>query len=313
MIIWHGPIWIDALSDKVNVIEVQDILKKIGFDQRFNTEQTAICVISLFDNHPKLIRIHDIIVHAKKKLGKNYAENTRESIRKLSLKRLVNHGLAIYNKDDPQRPTNSGLANYCLTDEFYEILNKPKSRESLIESWNKLHKTMAAQIEDTTHNISVRFPNGKTYTLSPGPHNLLEKYIVEKFIPCRIKKPEIVYLGDAREKMLYVNHDLIRKLGIVLDEHDKLPDVIAWSPASHKFYVIESVTSVGPVEESRKKEIDQVINKKSGKKFNIVYTTAFLDRKTFSRFAGIIASNTFVWIAAEPDGLIQYSEKGIDL
>ncbi len=303
-----------CLSDKVSIQEIQKILNQLGFPQRFNTEQTAICVISLFDNHPKLLRIHDIIEHAKRQLKKNYAENTRESIRKLSLKRLVNHGLAIYNKDDPARPTNSGLANYCLTDEFYKILKSNfKTRTQLIQSWNKLHENMKEQIVDTSHGVSIKLPDGKQLKLSPGPHNVLEKYIVEILVRAKVKQPYIVYVGDTKNKMLYVNEKLVKKLGIILDEHDKLPDVIVWSHAKHKFFVIESVTSVGPVEESRKKEIDNVINKKTGKNYGMVYITAFLDRKTFARFAGIIAVETYVWIASEPDLLIHYSKKGIDL
>lgn len=302
------------MSDRLDIQKTQEILKRLGFDPRFNTEQTAICVISLFENHPKLIRIHDIITYAKNKLNKNYAENTRESIRKGSTKRLVNHGLAISNKDDPSRPTNSGRTNYCLTDDFYEILRSGgKSQEKRVQTWNELHGSMIAQIDDTTHNVTVKFPDGKTYELSPGAHNLLEKYIVERFVLSMIKKPEMVYLGDTRKKMLFVNENLVKKLGIILDEHDKLPDVIVWSHTSRRFHVIESVTSVGPVEESRKREIDYIINGKTDKKYDITYTTAFLDRKTFSRFAGIIASDTSVWIASEPDGLIQYSKKGIDL
>lgn len=313
MVIWHHPIWIDALSGSMTIQELQKILDQLGFPQRFNTEQTAICVISLFDNHPKLLRIHDIIEHAKKRLKKNYAENTRESIRKLSLKRLVNHGLAIYNKDDPARPTNSGLANYCLTDEFYKILKSdPKSRAQLMTSWNKLHEKMKEQVIDTTHKVSIKL-DGKQVELSPGPHNVLEKYIVEVLIPSRVKESEIIYVGDTRNKMLYVNEKLTKKLGITLDEHDKLPDVIAWSKSAKKFFVIESVTSVGPVEDSRKTEIENVINKKNHKSYPIVYITAFLDRRTFARFSSIIAMDSFVWIAAEPDSLIHFSKKGIDL
>jgi type II restriction enzyme len=161
--------------------------------------------------------------------------------------------------------------------------------------------------------VTVTLPDGKKLELSAGAHNVLEKYIVEVLIRSQVKKPEIVYIGDTKKKMLYVNEKLVKKLGIVLDKHDKLPDVIVWSHASRRFFVIESVTNVGPVEESRKKEIDNVINKKTGKNYDIVYITAFLDRKTFARFAGIIANETYVWIASEPDQLIRYSKKGIDL
>lgn len=298
----------------MNIEDVAKILKQLGFDDRFNSEQTAICVLSLLHNHPKLLRIHDIIVHARKNLNKAYAENTRESIRKSSLKRLVNHGLAINNKDNPTRPTNSGSNNYCLTDEFYKILKSTGSeRKQLVLQWNKSHGNIVKQLADLKHEISVKFPNSKQFKLSPGPHNILEKHIVEDFVSKKIKKPEMVYLGDTRNKMLYVNDKLVKKLGITLDEHDKLPDVIAWSHKSKRFYVIESVTSVGPVEESRKKEIDGVLNKKSSKRYGIIFITAFLDRKTFRKFSDIIAKDTYVWIASEPDGLIHYSNKGIDL
>jgi len=314
MVIWYRPIWIDALSGKVSIQEIQKILDQLGFPQAFNTEQTAICVISLFDNHPKLLRIHDIIVHARKHLGKDYAENTRESIRKLSLKRLVNHGLAIFNKDDPSRSINSGKWNQCLTDEFYTILkSSQKDRPSLIKAWTKLHKNLKENSIDTTHKVSIKISDNKHLDLSPGPHNTLERHIIENLVRSKIKQPEVVYVGDTKKKMLYVNEDLVAKLGIILDKHDKLPDVIVWSKLDKKFFVIESVTSVGPVEESRKSEINNIINKKAGKNYSIVYITAFLDRKTFAKFSSKIASDSFVWIAAEPDGLIHFSKKGIDL
>ncbi len=298
---------------KMDLNTVRDILAKLGFESRFNTEQTAICVIALSNNKGKLMRIHDIIQYAKDRLNKPYAENTRESIRKLSLKRLVNHGLVILNKDDPSRPTNSGKTNYVLADEFRKILNIGEAaRSKLISQWNKEHAHIPTKEEQAAHEIDIGLPDGKKFKLSPGLHNLLVKKIVEQLIVSHVEDPEVVYLGDTRNKMLYTNDKLIKKLGIILDEHDKLPDVIVWSSKWKKFIVIESVTSVGPVEESRKKEIDDVINGKTGKDYDIVYITAFLDRQTYGKFAKIIAWDTFVWIAAEPGGLIRYSKSGID-
>ncbi len=296
---------------KIN--DISKILKQLDFDDKFNTEQTAICIISLFENHPELLRIHDIIVHAKKKLHKEYAENTRESIRKGSLKRLMNHGLVISNKDDPRRSINSGKTNYSLTDDFYDILKSKDRRKQLISSRKKLHTKISIEIKNSKHKVSILLPNGKKLSLSPGLHNILEKHIIENLIPKKIKNAEVVYLGDTKHKMFYVNKKLLKKLGITLDKHDKLPDVIVWSQKSMKFYVIESVTSVGPVEEMRKKEIENVINGKSSKNYEISYTIAFLDRKTFRKFSEVIANDTNVWIATEPDGLIQYSKNRIDL
>ena len=39
---------------------------------------------------------------------------------------------------------------------------------------------------------------------------------------------------------------------------------------------------------------------------SVFYITAFLDRDTFRRFSKIIAWDTAVWIAREPEGLIKY-------
>lgn len=105
---------------KLSVNQVRKMLDELCFPARFNTAQTAHCVLAMADNKPRngLVlghkslregaRIHDMIDFARTELGKRYAENTRESIRKSSCKQLVDYGLAVANPDDPARSTNSG-------------------------------------------------------------------------------------------------------------------------------------------------------------------------------------------------------------
>jgi hypothetical protein len=66
-------------------------------------------------------------------------------------------------------------------------------------------------------------------------------------------------------------------------------------------YFIESVTSVGPMDNKRIVELQELTkNVKSGK----IFVTAFLDFKTFKKFLESLAWDTEVWMVDMPDHLI---------
>lgn len=66
-------------------------------------------------------------------------------------------------------------------------------------------------------------------------------------------------------------------------------------------YFIESVTSVGPMDNKRIVELQELTkNVKSGK----IFVTAFLDFKTFKKFSESLAWDTEVWVADMPDHMI---------
>ena len=290
--------------------KIKDILEKLGFNERFNTEQTAVCVYVLFKKQKDMkgLRIHDIIVNAKDLLNKNYAENTRESIRKLSLKRLVNHGLLILNPDNPKRPINSGLTNYSLEPSFREILKNDKNT-NLIKKWGDGHKDLLKNLKERIerHDIYLKI-NNKTIKLSYGEHNMLIKQIIEVLIKNKFLGFEVFYIGDTKNKQVYIDKSILKKLKFKIDIHDKMPDVMAYSNKLNKILVVESVTSVGAFEDSRVQEIEELIKNKFKKKIeDIIYVTAFLDIATFSKFSKIIAFGTRVWVAEKPERTINYS------
>lgn len=308
----------------MDVDGVKQILKKLNFEERFNTDQTAICILIMLDKTKRKdllfntlndgVRIHDIIKYSDILLNKKYAENTRESIRKSSLKRLVDHGLVIVNSDNPSRPTNSGNTNYILEKTFEDILRIDKSnRDSKINTWLNLHKSLIKIKKelDLKNNVEVEILTEKI-ELSPGEHNVLIKEIIESFCKKFISNPMIIYVGDTKNKEIFKNVSFLLKLGFDIDIHDKMPDVIAYDMSNKKLIFIESVTSVGPFEELRKKEVENLVQKRfRNKKMikSIFYVTAFLDRNAFRKFSNIIAWNTSVWIATEPNGLINYELK----
>ncbi|PYV84561.1 MAG: hypothetical protein DMG05_24405 [Acidobacteria bacterium] len=298
---------------------IKKLLDDLGFPTRFNTEQTALCVLALADQSPqtRLIlgkrtlregaRIHDIIEFGRHTLGKTIAENTRESLRKTSIKYLVDFGLVEANSDDPQRPTNSGLWHYVATAEFLDLIDSigTDTYSGKVTAWRRRHPELLTQISERqhAHRLSVTLPDGTVTELSPGAHNELEKQTIEVFIPKFVQSPRLLYLGDAAEKMRFIDERDLARRGITFSVHEKLPDVVVASKVSRRIYNIEAVTSVGPVTDLRKKEITALYPKKT----SLVLVTAFPTRSVFRKFSDQIAWGTFVWIADEPDHLIRFN------
>ena len=81
-----------------------------------------------------------------------------------------------------------------------------------------------------------------------------------------------------------------------------LVEETSWQDATKNWlYFIESVTSVGPMEPKRIKEIEEMT---TGVTAGKIYVTAFLDFKTFKKFSEMLAWETEVWIADMPDHMI---------
>lgn len=304
---------------KKKIALVQDTLRQLRFPGRFNTDQTAHCVLAMADDKPRKglvlghatlrsgARIHDMIGFARAKLGKNYAENTRESIRKSSCKQLVDHGLAVANPDDPARSTNSGNWHYVLANDFLAILDctDDSKRQKLITKWLAGHpERMRYALElEAAHQQKAALPEGVNVILSPGMHNALVKMILEVFLPRFVEEPKTLYVGDTRYKMLYVNEPLRAKLGIKLGVHEKLPDLLLYSEKQARLFAVEAVTSVGPITDLRRREIAELL----GEAVKVAYVTAFPTKQEFKKFADQLAWDTIAWIAEEPGHVVRFN------
>ena len=153
------------------------------------------------------------------------------------------------------------------------------------------------------NKVPLQVADGKVYKLSPGKHNKLEVAIVEEFAPRFAPGAKLIYLGDTAEKILVFEKSVFAKLGIPTLEHGKFPDVILYDKRNWLF-LIEAVTSHGPVSPKRHFELEKLLeNCTAGK----VYVTAFLDVSTFKKFANDIAWETEVWISEMPSHMIHYN------
>src|SRR5207248_8922899 len=67
-----------------------------------------------------------------------------------------------------------------------------------------------------------------TIRLSPGDHSELIKAVIEEFAPRFAPGGVLVYAGDTGEKWGYFDKALLAKLGMVVDGHGKMPDVVLY-------------------------------------------------------------------------------------
>lgn len=246
------------------------------------------------------IRIHDVIAFTNKNYGTTYAENSRETIRKQAMHNFRN---AAFIEDNGQA-TNSPNYRYRLTDEMLSLIQSfgtagwEKNWKQFMSSHDSLIDLYSSKRNLKKMPVKI---NGEDFTFSLGKHNQLQKAIIEEFAPRFAPNSECLYVGDTTEKDLVKNMAKLRSLGFEITLHDKMPDVVLYSEEKNWLYFIESVTSVGPMEPKRIKEIEEMtVAVTAGK----IYVTAFLDFKTFKKFSEALAWETEVWIADMPDHMI---------
>lgn len=246
------------------------------------------------------IRIHDVIAFANNNYGTTYAENSRETFRKQAMHHFRNAAFI----EDNGKATNSPNYRYRLTDEMLSLIQSfgtagwEKNWKQFIENHDSLVDLYTSK--RTMRKMPIRI-NGETFTFSPGKHNQLQKVIIEEFASRFAPSTECLYVGDTEKKDLFKNSEKLQRLGFTITLHDKMPDIILYSEEKNWLYFIESVTSVGPMEPKRIKEIEEMTEGVTAGK---IYVTAFLDFKTFKRFSETLAWETEVWIADMPDHMI---------
>ena len=152
--------------------------------------------------------------------------------------------------------------------------------------------------------ILLKMTDGKTIFRSPGIHNHLQVAVVEEFCPRFAPGANLLYVGDTALKHLVFDAHELAKLKVPVTTHDRLPDIILYWPERNWLFLIEAVTSHGPVSPKRHREIEAMLK---GCPAERIYVTAFLDVGAFRKYAGDIAWETEVWIAETPGHMIHFN------
>lgn len=236
------------------------------------------------------------------------SEGSYDDIRRKDLKDTLLAGLVIASAGKPGASMNDPTRAYALHPAFAELLRSfgQKGWQTSAASFMALRASLAEELraKAAVNVVPVELPDGTKLGLSNGPHNLLQKAVVEQFLPRFGHCSQVVYIGDTAFKSLHVDTSLANKLKLDLDPSRKIPDVIAYSAAKNWLYLIEAVHSFGPISNKRRIELTEFANDSGA---GIVFITAFLDLQAFRKCAANIGWDTEVWIATEPDHLIHWN------
>jgi len=297
--------------------EAREILTSLGLPISQRNVRSGLVLLALADigkedswknaSRP-LLRIWDMMDFMRKKYGKNYAANSRETVRRQTIHQFEQARLVDRNPDDPKRPTNSGKNVYALTDDALAVIRSYGSRrfDQRVAGFLGKHGSLHAayQASRAVHRVSLSMPDKSTVYLSPGAHNRLQVAVIEQFGPRFAPGARLLYLGDTAKKHIVCDDQRLSSLRVPITKHDKLPDIILYQKRRNWLFLIEAVTTHGPVSPKRHREIESVFAKSPAER---IYVTAFPNVRTFRKYAGEIAWETEVWIADNPDHMIHFN------
>lgn len=297
--------------------DARTVLIDIGMPTGQLNDRTALVLLALADLSPDkpwpdtkspLMGVTPIMEWSGLHYDRQYAANTRETFRRQSLHQLISAGIVLYNPDNPARPVNSPGAVYQLSPEAVSLFQYFGSA-----SWNsELAKFLAVKpglaakygAARERNLVPISIPGGSSINLSPGAHSVLIRAIVESFAPIHIPEARLVYVGDTGDKYGYFDVEFLRELGVSVDRHGKMPDVVLYDIRREWLVLVESVTSHGPVDGKRHAELKSLF---AGSRKGLVYVTAFPDRGVMREYLNEIAWESEVWVASAPTHLIHFN------
>ncbi|HEV2964799.1 MAG TPA: BsuBI/PstI family type II restriction endonuclease [Candidatus Angelobacter sp.] len=316
LLLQQSPMKKNPIKIRERIKEAEEILKSLGLPREQQNERSALTLLALLDLKPEepwsscqnLLRgITPIMEFISTWYGKKYAPNTRETIRRFTVHQMIDAGLLVTNPDRIDRPTNSPDWVYQISAPALDLL-----RNFGVEQWGaKLDNylssmgTLKAKYaqERRMARIPIEIEPGKVIELSPGGQNNLVEMIWQEFAPRFTPGAKLIYLGDTDEKFAYFDKEHLAKLGVDVNLHGKMPDVILHYTKAGWLVLVEAVTSHGPINPKRRAELRTIF---AGSKAGLVFVTAFLDKKTFIKYGSDISWETEVWIADSPSHLIHF-------
>lgn len=299
------------------VEDARHILELLGMDRERSNERSALVLLALSNLSPgmswaevesPLLGTRAIMDFMRDKFAREYAPNTRETVRRFTLHQFVEAGIVVQNVDDPQRPVNSPYWNYSLSMPVRTLLAsygsdawQSRLRDYLVERPG-LIALYAAERE--MEKIPVALPDGDLVALSPGGQNELIRSMVEEFCPRYAPGGVVLYVGDADSKWAIFAQNDLKALGVDIDRHGKMPDLVVYLPDRGWLLLMEAVISHGPVDAKRKRELEELfVNAAVG----LVFVSCFPSRAVYRRYADKIAWESEVWFADEPTHMLHFN------
>lgn len=302
--------------------EAKRLLKLFEFDEKRTNDMAARTLLSLLNLREgdtwdqatnNRIGVRGLMDWMRKKLDYQIAENSRETIRREVLHQFVAAAFCEHNDDDPDRTTNSPKNVYRVSPNALSVIRMYSGSEdnssdflpALEEYLAYAPSLVKLQREERRMaKIPVRMPSNEIAYINPGGQNKLIKSMVEEFCPRFIPGGNVLYIGDADNKTAYYKEEYFASLGINLDMHGKMPDLVVYQKDKNWLFLMEAVTTHGPVDPLRKKNLESLFG---GSEAGIVYVSCFPNRRVLRSHLMNIAWETEVWLESHPTHMIHFN------
>ena len=307
-------------SIKKVINEALEILENVGIPLNTKTERglekMAVCFLAVAGvtkdwrkaKENTKLKSRDIINIVNKNFEENISPGSYDDIRRKDLRLLVLADLIVNSGVSKGSATNDPTRGYSLHSDFKDLIVTYKT-----DDWNNgftafsKGKTNLSEVlarKRDIERIPVKLPNGKPLNFSVGEHNVLQKAIIEEFLPRFGAGASVLYVGDTSNKLLHIEVEELKKLNFFELSHNELPDIVAYSKKHNWLYLIEAVHSSGPMSEARVLELKKMLK---DCRAELVFVTAFLTRNDFRKWQMEIAWETEVWTADHPDHLVHFN------
>lgn len=294
--------------------EAKQMLRDLGFpaaqtNDRSGRTLQALAQVSAktrwSDATNEMLGVRALMDWMRSELDHPIAENSRETVRRQTLHQFLEAGLVIFNEDDPGRPTNSSLSNYKLNNDALALIKSYGSPQyaELLKGYLEKNQSLAEKYKATRamSRIPLKLPNGFEMSLGAGGQNVLLKSMVDDFCSYFVPNGEVLYIGDADSKLSYFAKEKFMDLGVIIEEHGKLPDLVVFQKEKNWLFLMEAASSHGPVDSKRHSELSAIFANSSA---GLVYVSCFPDKATMRKFLADLAWETEVWLSSDPTHMI---------
>jgi adenine-specific DNA-methyltransferase len=306
----------DPIAAKKKITEALDILNALNVPAQQQNERSALTLLALAnvkasskwsEAESNLIGITEMMDYFRNHYGKNYAPNTRETVRKMTIHQFIQLGIVHANPDSSERPINSPKTRYEIVAPALHLIqtyNSPAWNEQLslfIRNTPSLNNLQVR--ERLMPMIDIILPDGERIKLSAGGQNELIKQVIEEFCQRYTPGGKVIYIGDANQKITEQELLYFSQLGIKINQHGKMPDVVVLMEDKKWLVIIEAVTSHGPIDIKRHNELKELFENPD---YGLVFVTAFQSRRAMNKYLKDLSWETDVWVAESPSHLIHF-------
>ena len=249
-----------------------------------------------------------------------YEDNSREPLRDETIRQGFITNNAVTERQG--LPTTSSWPRYALQKDFAALFDPAlvgPALEQATAKWQNDHLSAQALVRTvlmrrgavtTGEGVLVKFPNGETRRMSPGPSSIITKAVIEEFAPRFLSDPAVLWVSESGAKIVARDDELATMLHLKIPADRNLPDIIlidlgAATMQQFLLIFVEVVATDGPITAQRQAALTKIATDAGFPVSRLAFVTAYLDRSqgAFKKTIAELAWRSFAWFAAEPQKL----------